>query len=38
VVWSTNAAEYWLLLEQRDWTPARYQALLVDLWSRMLLA
>lgn len=37
VVWSTNAAEYWLLLEQRGWTPARYEALLVDLWSRMLL-
>lgn len=38
VVWSTNAAEYWLLLDQRGWTPARYEALLVDLWSRMLLA
>ena len=38
VVWSTNAAEYWLLLDQRGWTPARYEVLLVDLWSRMLLA
>ena len=38
VVWSTNAAEYWLLLDQRGWTPARYEAWLVDLWSRMLLA
>jgi AcrR family transcriptional regulator len=38
LVWSTNAAEYWLLLDQRGWTPARYEALLVDLWSRMLLA
>ena len=38
VVWSTNAAEYWLLLEQRGWTSARYETLLVDLWSRMLLA
>jgi AcrR family transcriptional regulator len=38
LVWSTNAAEYWLLLDQRGWTPARYQALLVDLWSRVLLA
>jgi len=38
VVWSTNAAEYWLLLEQRGWTSARYEPLLVDLWSRMLLA
>lgn len=38
VVWSTNAAEYWMLLDQRGWTPARYEGLLVDLWSRMLLA
>ena len=38
LVWSTNAAEYWLLLEQRGWTPARYESLLVSLWSRMLLA
>ena len=38
VVWSTNAAEYWLLLNQRGWTPARYEALLVDVWSRTLLA
>jgi AcrR family transcriptional regulator len=38
VVWSTNAAEYWLLLDQRGWTPARYEALLVDVWSRTLLA
>lgn len=38
VLWSTNAAEYWLLLAQRGWTPTRYEALLLDLWSRMLLA
>jgi AcrR family transcriptional regulator len=38
IVWSTNAAEYWLLLDQRGWTPARYEVLLVDLWSRTLLA
>jgi hypothetical protein len=38
IVWSTNAAEYWLLLEQCGWTPARYEALLVDVWSRTLLA
>jgi AcrR family transcriptional regulator len=38
LVWSTNAAEYWLLLNQRGWTPARYEGLLVDLWSRTLLA
>ncbi len=38
VVWSTNAAEYWRLLEQRGWTTAQYEALLVDMWSRLLLA
>ena len=38
IVWSTNAAEYWLLLDQRGWTPARYEGLLVDVWSRTLLA
>ena len=38
IVWSTNAAEYWLLLDQRGWTPARYEALLVDVWSGTLLA
>jgi AcrR family transcriptional regulator len=38
IVWSTNAAEFWLLLDQRGWTPTRYEALLVDVWSRTLLA
>ncbi len=38
LLWSTNAAEYWLLLDQRGWTPARYEALRVDVWSRTLLA
>ncbi len=38
IVWSTNAAEFWLLLDQRGWTPTQYQSLLVDLWSRTLLA
>jgi hypothetical protein len=37
-VWSSNAAEYWLLLDQRGWTPARYETLLVNVWSRTLLA
>jgi AcrR family transcriptional regulator len=37
LVWSTNATEYWLLLDQRGWTPARYEALLVSVWSRTLL-
>ena len=38
ILWSTNAAEYWLLLDQRGWTPTRYEALLVDVWTRTLLA
>ena len=38
IVWSTNAAEYWLLLDQQGWTPAHYKAWLTDLWSRTLLA
>ena len=37
LVWSTNSAEYWSLLHQRGWAPARYEVLLVDLWSRTLL-
>jgi len=38
LAWSTNAAEYWLLLDQRGWTPGQYEDLLVDVWSRLLLA
>ena len=37
IVWSTNAAEYWLLLDQRGWTPEQYEGLLVQVWSRLLL-
>jgi AcrR family transcriptional regulator len=38
LVWSTNAPEYYQLLADRGWTPERYQRLVVDLWSRVLLA
>lgn len=38
LVWATNAAEFWLLLDQQGWTPARYETLLVNMWSRTLLA
>lgn len=38
LVWSTNAAEFWLLLDERGWTPQRYEAMLVNMWSRTLLA
>ncbi len=37
LIWSTNAPEYWLLLKQRGWSSTRYEHLLVDLWTRMLL-
>jgi AcrR family transcriptional regulator len=39
IVWATNAAEmYRLLVEQRGWTPRRYQDFLADTWRRLLLA
>jgi AcrR family transcriptional regulator len=39
VVWSMNAAEYWLLLVgQRGWTPERFGVWLVDAWNRLLLS
>jgi AcrR family transcriptional regulator len=39
IVWSTNAAEYYLLLvDGRGWTPERFGAHLADLWRRVLLA
>ncbi|WP_345422668.1 helix-turn-helix domain-containing protein [Actinomycetospora chlora] len=39
VLWSMNAAEYWVLLvEERGWTPARFAAWIEDAWTRLLLA
>jgi hypothetical protein len=38
LVWSTNAPEYHQLLAERGWTPERYRRLVVDVWSRVLLA
>ncbi|MDT7616929.1 MAG: hypothetical protein QOF00_4376 [Pseudonocardiales bacterium] len=39
IVWSTNSAEYYVLLvHERGWTPERYGAHLADLWRRVLLA
>jgi AcrR family transcriptional regulator len=39
VVWATNATElYQLLVDQRGWTPHRYQRFLTDTWLRLLLA
>jgi AcrR family transcriptional regulator len=38
VIWSTNAMEYYQLVQSRGWSPDRYAAHLADLWTRMLLA
>ncbi len=38
VIWSTNAMEYYQLVQRRGWSPERYAAHLADLWIRMLLA
>lgn len=39
IVWSMNGPEYWLLLvEDRGWSPSRFQAWLLDAWQRLLLA
>jgi AcrR family transcriptional regulator len=39
IIWSMNAAEYWVLLvRERAWTPAQFQAWLTDAWTRLLLA
>jgi AcrR family transcriptional regulator len=39
VIWSMNAAEYWVLLVgERGWTPQEFQGWLVDAWTRLLLA
>ena len=38
VVWSTNAVEYWVLLvEERGWSHAEFQAWIADAWRRLLL-
>jgi hypothetical protein len=39
VIWSTNGPEYWVLLvRDRGWSPQRFGELLVDSWTRLLLA
>jgi AcrR family transcriptional regulator len=38
IIWSMNAAEYYVLLVgERGWTPAQFQAYLSDAWQRILL-
>lgn len=39
IVWSMNAAEYWVLLvEERGWSPADFTGWITDSWRRLLLA
>jgi AcrR family transcriptional regulator len=39
IIWSMNAAEYWVLLvHERSWTPQQFAAWLADAWTRLLLA
>lgn len=38
IVWSMNAAEYWVLLvHERSWTPEQFQAWVTEAWARLLL-
>jgi AcrR family transcriptional regulator len=38
IIWSMNAAEYWVLLvHQRAWTPDQFASWLSDAWTRLLL-
>lgn len=39
VIWATNAPEFYVLLvEQRGWTPARYERWLAKAWASLFLA
>ncbi len=39
IIWSMNAAEYYLLLvQERSWTAAKFATHLADAWRRLLLA
>ncbi len=38
IIWSMNAAEYWVLLvRERSWSPDQFALWLVDAWTRLLL-
>jgi AcrR family transcriptional regulator len=37
IVWATNAVEFYSLFDQRGWDGTRFETLLVDLWTRLLL-
>src|SRR5664279_2427149 len=39
IIWSMNAAEYWVLLvRERSWSPDQFAQWLTDAWTRVLLA
>jgi AcrR family transcriptional regulator len=39
IIWSMNAAEYWVLLvHERGWSAQRFTSWLIDAWTRLLLA
>jgi hypothetical protein len=39
IIWSMNAAEYWVLLvHERSWRPEQFADWLTDAWTRLLLA
>lgn len=39
IIWSMNAAEYWVLLvHERRWTPEQFADWLTDAWTRLLLS
>ena len=39
IIWSMNAAEYWVLLvRERSWTPDQFAEWLTDAWTRLLMA
>ena len=38
IIWSMNAAEYWVLLvQERSWTAEQFRDWIIDAWSRLLL-
>lgn len=38
IIWSMNAAEYWILLvHERSWTPQQFADWITDAWTRVLL-
>ncbi|MEO7059586.1 MAG: TetR/AcrR family transcriptional regulator, partial [Lapillicoccus sp.] len=38
IIWSMNAAEYWVLLvDERSWTAEQFADWVTDAWARLLL-